>query len=177
MDSDNVKRLKSHYQYVHTHKMNDIPILNNKLEVETVGFVNWGEENSKFASEVGILITPWFMNIVLLPKEIMQQKARVGKTANILFPDGEYSFLTQLDDEFGIYLTCSLFSPMSNFSTQQQAVETAEAIMAQLLQSDKFKETKKNEEKRQQKIKDDEILNKVASRRDFLRGKSSAGHP
>jgi hypothetical protein len=43
------------------------PILNNRLEVETVGFVNWGEENGEFASEVGILITPWFMNIVLLP--------------------------------------------------------------------------------------------------------------
>jgi hypothetical protein len=34
----------------------------------------------EFASEVGILITPWFMNIVLLPKTTMQQKTRVGKT-------------------------------------------------------------------------------------------------
>jgi hypothetical protein len=36
------------------------------------------------------------MNIVLLPKTTMQQKTRVGKTVDILFPDGEYSFLTQL---------------------------------------------------------------------------------
>ncbi|CAC9437403.1 Rubredoxin [uncultured Gammaproteobacteria bacterium] len=176
MENNNVKRLKSHYQYVHTHKMNGIPILNNRLEVETVGFVNWGEENGEFASEVGILITPWFMNIVLLPKTTMQQKTRVGKTVDILFPDGEYSFLTQLDNDFGVYLTCSLFSPMFDFNTQVQAIETAEAIMAQLLQSNHFKKAQKDEKQKQQKIKNDELLNKVASRRDFLRGKSSTGY-
>ena len=98
MNGSNIECLKSHYQYVYKHKMKDIPIVNNKLKVEVVGFVNWGEESGKQASKVGVLITPWFMNIVLLPNGIMQQKIRVGKTANILFPDGEYSFLTQLDD-------------------------------------------------------------------------------
>ncbi len=172
---NNVKRLKTHYQYVHTYKMSNVPILNNKLAVETVGFVDWGEDNSEFASAVGVLITPWFMNLVLLPKTTMQQKSRVGQTANILFPDGEYSFLTQLDDEFGVYLTCSLFSPMFDFSTQAQAVETAEAIMAQLLHSDDFKKAQKEEQQKQQSIKDHALLNSVASRRDFLRGKASAG--
>jgi hypothetical protein len=52
----------------------------------------------------------------------VQQKTRVGKTVDILFPDGEYSFLTQLDNDFGVYLTCSLFSPMFDFNTQVQAM-------------------------------------------------------
>jgi [NiFe] hydrogenase assembly HybE family chaperone len=119
--------------------MNDIPIVNKKLEVEVIGFVDWGHDKSKSAAEVGVLITPWFMNIVLLPKESMKQEVRVGKTANILFPDGEYSFLTQQDSEFGVYLTCSLFSPMFEFKTQEQARGTAEAVMQQLMQTKNFK--------------------------------------
>ncbi len=170
MNGSNIECLKSHYQYVYKHKMKDIPIVNNKLKVEVVGFVNWGEESGKQASKVGVLITPWFMNIVLLPNGIMQQKIRVGKTANILFLDGEYSFLTQLDDEFGVYLTCSLFSPMFEFKTQTQAVETATAVMGQLLQNDEFKKAEKDKKALVQKIKDDETLSKVTSRRDFLRG-------
>jgi [NiFe] hydrogenase assembly HybE family chaperone len=153
--------------------MNDIPIVNNKLEVEVVGFVDWGHDKSKSAAEVGVLITPWFMNIVLLPKESMKQEVRVGKTANILFPDGEYSFLTQLDEEFGVYLTCSLFSPMFEFKTQEQARGTAEAVMQQLMQTKKFKQAEENKEIEEQRIKDEEILNKVSSRRAFLRGGSN----
>jgi [NiFe] hydrogenase assembly HybE family chaperone len=153
--------------------MNDIPIVNNKLEVEVVGFVDWGHDKSKSAAEVGVLITPWFMNIVLLPKESMRQEVRVGKTANILFPDGEYSFLTQQDSEFGVYLTCSLFSPMFEFKTQEQARGTAEAVMQQLMQTKKFKQAEENKEIEEQRIKDEEILNKVSSRRAFLRGGSN----
>ncbi len=138
-----------------------------------MGFVDWGHDKSKSAAEVGVLITPWFMNIVLLPKESMKQEVRVGKTANILFPDGEYSFLTQLDEEFGVYLTCSLFSPMFEFKTQEQARGTAEAVMQQLMQTKKFKQAEENKEIEEQRIKDEEILNKVSSRRAFLRGGSN----
>lgn len=114
------------------------------------------------------------MNIVLLPKESMKQEVRVGKTANILFPDGEYSFLTQLDEEFGVYLTCSLFSPMFEFKTQEQARSTAEAVMQQLMQTKKFKQAEENKEIEEQRIKDEKILSKVSSRRAFLRGGSNA---
>ena len=172
--SSNVNRLRDHYQYVYTHKMNDIPIVNKKLEVEVIGFVDWGHDKSKSAAEVGVLITPWFMNIVLLPKESMKQEVRVGKTANILFPDGEYSFLTQQDSEFGVYLTCSLFSPMFEFKTQEQARGTAEAVMQQLMQTKKFKQAEENKEIEKQRIKEEEILSKVSSRRAFLRGGSNA---
>jgi Protein of unknown function (DUF3457). len=172
MPSSNVNRLKDHYQYVHTHKMNDIPIVNNKLEVEVVGFIDWGHDKSKSAAEVGVLITPWFMNIVLLPKEGMKQEVRVGKSVNILFPDGEYSFLTQQDSEFGVYLTCSLFSPMFDFKTQEQARGTAEAVMQQLMQTKQFKQVEEDKEIEKQRIKDQEILSKVSSRRAFLRGGS-----
>lgn len=173
MPSSNIDRLKNHFDYVYTHKMNDVPIVNKKLNVEVVGFVDWGQAKSKSAAEVGVLITPWFMNIVLLPKDSMKQKVRVGTTVNILFPDGEYSFLTQQDSEFGVYLTCSLFSPMFEFNTQEQARDTAEAVMQQLMQTELFKQTEKNKKIESQRTKDEKTLNQSVSRRDFLRGGSS----
>ncbi|SFV58834.1 Hydrogenase maturation factor HoxT/HybE [hydrothermal vent metagenome] len=166
----NVSRLKKHYEYIYIHKMTNIPIVNNKLKVATVGFTNWGVE-SKNESEVGILITPWFMNVVLLPKGDMQHKTQVGKSVNILFPEGEYLFLTQLDEDFGTYLTCSLFSPMFDFKTQKQAIDTAELVMQELLQTKEFKKDKEVVQLKKQRIKHKEIANKVYSRRAFLRGK------
>ncbi len=169
----NVEHLKEYYQSIYKNKMSDIPIINKDLEVEVVGFVDW-DKNNKTASEVGILITPWFMNIVLLPKDVVHQEVRLGESVNILLPDGEYSFLTQSDESFGIYLTCSLFSPMFEFKTQEQAVETAQAVMAQLLQTDEFKKTKKLETAELDRIKNDKITNDPISRRHFLRGDSNA---
>ncbi len=173
MTSSNINRLRDHYEYVYKHKMNDIPIVNNKLEVEVVGFVDWGQAKGEATAEVGVLITPWFMNIVLLPKDNMNQKMRVGKSVNILLPDGEYSFLTQLDEKFGIYLTCSLFSPMFNFKTQKQARDTAQAVMQQLLQTKKFKQSEEDKKLEIQRVKDEEVLSKISSRRAFLGGGSN----
>ncbi|AYQ57679.1 (NiFe) hydrogenase assembly chaperone [Bathymodiolus thermophilus thioautotrophic gill symbiont] len=174
MFSNNVNRLEAHYQSVCVNQMADIPILNKALEVEAVGFVDWGHSKDQSEVEVGVLITPWFMNIVLLPKDSMRQEVRVGKTVNILFPDGEYSFLTQVDADFGIYLTCSLFSPMFDFKTQRDARETAAAAMAQLLQTEAFKQIKKDKAEAQQLIKDQEVLNKASSRRAFFKGGGNA---
>lgn len=168
--SNNVKHLKKHYQSIYKNKMSDIPIVNNKLEVAVVGFTDW-DTSFGTASEIGILITPWFMNIVLLPKDTMHHKIRPGKRINILLADGEYSFLTQSDENFGTYLTCSLFSPMFEFKTQKQALETAEALMAQLLSSDEFKRAKKLEIAELEKINNDRIMGSSVSRRNFLRGR------
>ena len=59
---------------------------------------------------------------------------------------------------------------MFEFKTQTQSVETATAVMGQLLQNDEFKKAEKDKKALVQKIKDDETLSKVTSRRDFLRG-------
>lgn len=174
MMSSNVNTLKKHYQSIYTHKMQDIPVINKQLKVEVVGFADWGNANGESAAEVGVLITPWFMNIVLLPKHSMTQEMSVGKTVKILFPDGEYSFLTQLDEAFGVYLTCSLFSPMFDFKTQKEAREVAQAVMQQLLQTQAFKQVEKDKMVERQSLQDEKILNQSVSRRNFLRGDSSA---
>jgi [NiFe] hydrogenase assembly HybE family chaperone len=56
-----VADLVARYQAIYEERMRDLPIVNPKLAVEAVGFDQWEEK------DLGILITPWFMNLVLLP--------------------------------------------------------------------------------------------------------------
>lgn len=83
---------------------------------------------------MGVLVTPWFMNIVLLPNATDDwTQLRTGEREFIDFPSGTYEFLAANRPETGPYKACSLFSPMFDFSSMLQAVETAEAVMPGLL--------------------------------------------
>lgn len=44
-------------------RMRDLPFYNERLSTEAVGFRNWE------GHRLGILITPWFINLILLPGE------------------------------------------------------------------------------------------------------------
>ena len=90
--------------------MKDIPITNNELEVEAVGF-------KKFEKyELGVLITPWFMNNILIPEikddiyqDTSHKKITIGDKIDIKFSAKSYTFLAQKDDTLGFYLSCSLY--------------------------------------------------------------------
>ena len=57
------EHLEACFRLVHTERMDGVPILNDALEVRAVGTHAW---NGFWLS---ILITPWFINVVLLPQE------------------------------------------------------------------------------------------------------------
>ena len=48
---------------IHREQMADIPILNPRLEVECLGFQEYQ------GRAIGILITPWLMNLLMLRRE------------------------------------------------------------------------------------------------------------
>jgi len=56
-----VADLVTRYQAIYRERMRDLPIVNSRLAVEAVGFEQWEDK------DLGILITPWFMNLVLFP--------------------------------------------------------------------------------------------------------------
>ena len=56
-----VADLVAHYEAIYAERMRDLPIVNPRLAVEAVGFEQWEDQ------DLGVLITPWFMNLVLLP--------------------------------------------------------------------------------------------------------------
>ncbi len=144
--TDIEKKLLKSFDFIYKNKMQNIPIINQNLKVETIGFQNF------LKYELGVLITPWFMNIILAPRQkndIYPQENKIrkiieGRKIKITLPQASYNFLIQSDDILGFYLSCSLFSPMLDFENQQQAVDVAKEIMLQLLISKKEMEYKKN---------------------------------
>ena len=169
-----VEQLEATFQMVLTKHMADVPVINHTLKVKAVGFHQW---NNYY---LGVLITPWFMNIVLLPIEQdddLFMSAKVGSIENYELPSGCYSFTLSYEKQLGFYFTCSLFSPMFEFESQQAAELTAlESLIALLkTEDDKSHQNQSSDilNYHNGKIKEDKVKEKEPiennSRRHFLR--------
>jgi len=128
------RRLVSDFAEIFHSKMRDVPLVNHALHVEAVGFVPHDE------GFLGVLVAPWFMNLVLLPRH-GRPALKAGEKETLSFPSGDYEFLHNSRPETGPYLACSLFSPMSDFTSQLQATDVARAVMAELFKAENRAET------------------------------------
>ena len=69
-------------------RMQGLAIVNPALEVEAVGFAPWQDH------WLGVMVTPWFMNLVLLPRVRSRwQSIPVGGKRTLQFPAGVYEFI------------------------------------------------------------------------------------
>ena len=129
-------RLVADFVEIWNSKMKDVPIVNTALHVEAVGFRTW---NGRL---LGVLISPWFMNLILLPGPDEDWSGLVALAKeDIPFPSGTYEFIHNTREMVGGYKACSLFSPMADFSSQLQAVEVARSVMAALFETENREET------------------------------------
>ncbi len=119
--------LEDCYRRVGERSMRDLPIYNDALAVEAVGF------GMRDATIAGILITPWFMNVILLPLDESLASQSPGSSFSHVFPVGAIDFNVADLDGVGRIATCSLFSPMFEFSSMEVARATAEAAIAEIL--------------------------------------------
>ncbi len=112
-------------------RMADVPILNNRIGIHLIGLRPWKD------GAIGVLITPWFMNLLLLPPEPgdWDDLPELSEHEQA-FPSGRYRFLLGREPGLGSYLMCSLFSPMFEFADDRAAVETAEAVIEGLFDGD-----------------------------------------
>jgi [NiFe] hydrogenase assembly HybE family chaperone len=123
--------------------MRDVPLVNQFLRVEAVGFRPHGD------GALGVLVSPWFMNLILLPGPDDDWSGLVAGAKEIVsFPSGDYEFLHNTRETVGGYKACSLFSPMGDFRSHAQAVDVAQAVMVAL-----FDETHRAETDRQADIR------------------------
>lgn len=120
-------KLEAAFREIHAGQMRGVPMVNETLSVKAVGFrVHEGRV-------LGMLITPWFMNLILLPgPDEDWSRLATGAKDLVEFPSGFYEFLAAQRPEVGAYKACSLFSPMFDFSSMLQAVETAQAALVAL---------------------------------------------
>ena len=120
--------LETVFTRIQYERMVDVPLLNPALHVQAVGFRVWEEHC------LGVLITPWFMNLMLLPCEGDEWAGLVsGTNMTHCFPSGTYEFILGEEEGIGRYQMCSLFSPVFEFESQDAAVATAEAVMESLM--------------------------------------------
>ncbi len=126
------EKLERQFREILVQRMADVPVVNEKLAVRAIGFHRWN------GWWLGVLVTPWFMNLVLLPEEEPLADYRVGDTRCFTFPSGRYEFVVGYEEMIGPYLSCSLFSPMFEFDSQAAAEKTAAAALAALMDEENF---------------------------------------
>lgn len=112
---------------IHATRMQGLPFLNSALRVEAVGFRRWE------GRWLGVLITPWFMNLLLLPDaDAAWRHVRYGDSLGYALPAGVFEFISAREPALGDYQSCSLFSPVFEFADQDGARATALAALAAL---------------------------------------------
>jgi [NiFe] hydrogenase assembly HybE family chaperone len=116
---------------VYLHRMQDVPLCNHALGVEAVGFRRTDD------GWLGVLVTPWFMNLMLLPARGEHwTHMLLGAKRWHRFASGDYELFGSEEEGMGEYHYFSLFSPMAGFSSQDEAVSVAEAALTLVIDSD-----------------------------------------
>jgi [NiFe] hydrogenase assembly HybE family chaperone len=122
--------LEAAFRRIADTRMQGLPICNDALQVQAVGFRPWQ------GNLLGVLLTPWAMNLVLLPQtDPTYRRLRVGECQRWRLPAAALDFMAGEEPDCGSYQACSLFSPAFEFADQQTAVATAEAVMEALFRS------------------------------------------
>ncbi|CCB63683.1 MULTISPECIES: [NiFe]-hydrogenase assembly chaperone HybE [unclassified Hyphomicrobium] len=130
------KQLAEAFQNIFNTKMRDVPFCNRSLSVEAIGFRIWE------GRVIGILLAPWFMNLIILPGPAEDwSHHQVGDKRVFSFPSGRYEFLYNSRPPVGSYFACSLFSAMGEFASQLQATDVARAAIVGLFDETNREET------------------------------------
>ena len=109
--------------------MRDLPIYNDKITIEAIGFLAFGDDEL-----LGVLLTPWFMNLVILPVvPVPLAMSAIGKTVSVELPAGPQNFVVGGDEVIGLYKAHSLHSPVLNYTLPGQAQAEAKRMLALLM--------------------------------------------
>lgn len=118
-----VRNIEAVFRRIETTAMAGVPLLNTALKVEAADVRETGD------GWLVALVTPWFMNLMLMPRANAATPAPAGTKSLVALPGGAFEFIQAHDDALGPYRLCSLFSPMFEFADQDAAVATAREIL------------------------------------------------
>lgn len=124
-----VAGLETAFRRIATTRMAGLPINHPRLAVEGVGFRSWQDK------WLGVLVTPWAMNLVLLPGGDPEfEVLATDRRQTWRFPSGEYDFMGGDEEECGAFQFCSLVSPIPEEGIPDQAAAhaLAEEVLIQL---------------------------------------------
>jgi len=126
--ADPARFVEAAFRAIQTQRMQGVPILNPALRVEAIGFTPWR------GRWLGLLITPWCMNLMLLPEQMSAWTSIAAQERLFYeFPAGTFAFLGGHEPELGEYHSCALYSPMAEFADQASARAVGHAALAALM--------------------------------------------
>lgn len=112
------------YRRVARERMQGLAVCNPALEVEAVGFADWQGRC------LGILVAPWFMNLVLLPGARDDWRALpTGARQGWTLPGGAYEFTVSRVEGADVHQSCALFTTVLDFPDQDTARGVAGAVI------------------------------------------------
>ncbi|MEJ8815642.1 [NiFe]-hydrogenase assembly chaperone HybE [Variovorax ureilyticus] len=135
------RELESVFTGIARHRMAGLPLLNPALRVEAIGFVPAVDSTTPAdpPGAMGVLVTPWFMNLVWFPltRGDGDGDAQVGATRLRMLGTQQFAFIGAHEDQFGSFEACSMFSPMFEFADHAAAHATATALLHALREKPK----------------------------------------
>ena len=123
-----VTELVKRYRSIDRDRMQGLPIYNERLDVEAIGFGDFQGHT------LGVLVTPWFMNLILLPQSEDWSDRAEGSVSEWSLPAGEHEFTTCRDETLGTYLSAVLFRTMAHFPDQATARAIAHEVLERLFE-------------------------------------------
>lgn len=157
-----VGALTAAFQRIAVTRMAGLPMNNPALRVATVGFRPWQDGHL-----VGVLVTPWAINLVLLgDKAAGTLRLAADRRRTWDFPSGSYDFMGGEEAECGAFQFCSLFSPVFEFADQASAETTAGEIMTALFVA----AASGIDQREAARLYGNSVVQAPTNRRGFLRG-------
>jgi [NiFe] hydrogenase assembly HybE family chaperone len=124
------------FRAIERERMAGLPFLHPGLRVQVIGLAPQSDEPAVLS---GILLTPWFMNLVRLPLRRLDALAGlaagwagVGLRVSRRVGDLSLDMLGGVEPGPGVFESASLFSPMGEFADQAAAVAAAQEVLHQL---------------------------------------------
>lgn len=173
-----VADLQTCFVHIAKTRMQGVALLNPSLRVRAVGFqVMEGE-----ACAMGVLVTPWFMNLLCLPLARSDEPERVGQQRIRPIGGTDFAFLGMHEEQgVGSFEACSLFSPMFEFQNAVAAESTAQHVLDMLRRQEANEPTPARlsvpaEKQLVKLVKSESVAVQTApTRRSFFFGRSSSG--
>ncbi|MFV0576870.1 MAG: [NiFe]-hydrogenase assembly chaperone HybE [Vibrio sp.] len=132
MNAEQTKaRIENVYQNILEQEMQSMPFIAQNIGIEMVGLQQYQDH------WLGVMITPWMMNLMILPiqnNQVQNEQGlwpdlHVGEEVGIRLAGNDYRFYASEVEGIGQFLACSLMSPISGIANHAQAVQLATDVM------------------------------------------------
>jgi [NiFe] hydrogenase assembly HybE family chaperone len=127
--AERVAALETAFVAIARQRMAGVALMHPHVQVQATPFVALDAQ-----AAVGILITPWFMNLLRLPLTRLDH-CHVGSKATHRVGDYAVEFTSAFEPAIGGFESCSVYSPLTMFADHAAVWATAQALMRTLLSS------------------------------------------